>query len=287
MNNVLLQRLKEKMQSQSINSVKCMYPEELLDMLASYDSQAMDFIAWMNEERLLKYVYVVKCACGEFVYVYENRLFNTNDDICCSKCGNLLERDMIQRKGQLRYSLDKRSIMDYCDDVVQWRKRGYKQKIIPMRVSEKVDGFTMAKKKIFIGSSKESIEDMAIIAALIDSMGAEARPWNSVTNPVFIAGNYTLDSLLEVAEKVDGAIFMFNAEDVTWYTKRMKEANTVRDNVLLEYGLFCGKKGRKNVAFVCKNNPKIASDLLGITYIDGDATESQIRIGLSSWLKQF
>lgn len=34
-------------------------------------------------------------------------------------------------------------------------------------------------------------------------------------------------------------------------------------------------------------NPKIASDLLGITYIDGDAAESQIRIGLSSWLKQF
>ena len=56
MNNVLLQRLKEKLQSQSINSVKCMYPEELLDMLASYDSQAMDFVAWMNEERFLKYV---------------------------------------------------------------------------------------------------------------------------------------------------------------------------------------------------------------------------------------
>ena len=147
--------------------------------------------------------------------------------------------------------------MDYCDDVAQWRKRGYKQKIIPMRVSEKVEGFTMAKKKIFIGSSKESIEDMAIIAALIDSMEAEARPWNSVTNPVFIAGNYTLDSLLEVAEKVDGAIFMFNAEDVTWYTERMKEENTVRDNVLLEYGLFCGKKGRKNVAFVCKNKKRV------------------------------
>lgn len=286
MNNVLLQRLKEKLQSQSINSVKCMYPEELLDMLASYDSQAMDFIAWMNEERLLKYVYVVKCACGELVYVYENRLFNTNDDIYCSKCGNLLERDIIQRKGQLRYSLDKRSIMDYCDDVAQWRKRGYKQKIIPMRVSEKVEGFTM-KKKIFLGSSMESEEYMTMIAAMLDRLGAESRPWNSLKHPVFIAGNYTLDSLLEVAENVDGAIFIFNAEDVTWYTKRLKEENTVRDNVLLEYGLFCGKKGRKNVAFVCKNNPKIASDLLGITYIDGNASEPEIRMGLSGWLNQF
>ena len=34
------------------------------------------------------------------------------------------------------------------------------------------------------------------------------------------------------------------------------------------------------------NNPRIASDLSGITYINGDDSESKMRIGLSNWLKQ-
>lgn len=288
MNNVLLQRLKKKLQSRSINSVKSMYPEEVMDMIECYDSQAMYFIEWMNKERLIKYVYIIKCVCGENISIYENRLLNTKNEIYCAMCGNLLEREEIQKQGQLRYYLDKEAIMNYCidDDVIQWKKREYKQNIIPIRLSEKVEEIKMERKKIFIGSSKESESCMTTIAALIDSLGSESRPWNSLTNPVFVAGNYTLDSLLEVADDVDGAIFIFSADDKTWYTKHLKEENTVRDNVLLEYGLFCGKKGRKKVAFVCKNNPRIASDLLGITYIDGNGSESQIKLELSSWLKQ-
>lgn len=65
-------------------------------------------------------------------------------------------------------------------------KRGYKQNIIPMRVSENVEDFIMKKKKVFIGSSKEAEEELTIISAMLDDLGAEARPWNSLTNPVLL-----------------------------------------------------------------------------------------------------
>ena len=219
MNNILLRQLKNQLQSRSVNSVKYIYPEELLDMIGCDDHRAEQFIIWLNAERLLKYIYVVNCKCGETVYVHENRLFYTKDDIYCSRCGFLFGRDEIKRKGQLMYSLNKQAIMDYDDETLQWKKRGYKQNIIPMRVSENVEDFIMKKKKVFIGSSKEAEEELTIISAMLDDLGAEARPWNSLTNPVFVAGNYTLDSLFKVAEEVDCSFFLFNADDEIWYTE--------------------------------------------------------------------
>lgn len=75
MNNILLRQLKNQLQSRSVNSVKYIYPEELLDMIGCDDHRAEQFIIWLNAERLLKYIYVVNCKCGETVYVHENRLF--------------------------------------------------------------------------------------------------------------------------------------------------------------------------------------------------------------------
>ena len=49
-----------------------------------------------------------------------------------------------------------------------------------MRVSENVEDFIMKKKKVFIGSSKEAEEELTIISAMLDDLGAEARPWNSM-----------------------------------------------------------------------------------------------------------
>lgn len=60
---------------------------------------------------------------------------------------------------------------------------------------------------------------------------------------------------------------------------------TTRDNVLFEYGLFVGKKGRNNVVFICKNKPKIASDLKGITYIDADNGDFHMKVELKDWLE--
>lgn len=66
----------------------------------------------------------------------------------------------------------------------------------------------------------------------------------------------------------------------------LEENSTVRDNVLFEYGLFAGALGKENVCFVCKGHPKLASDLKGITYIDGDLRELPIKNKLKDWLEK-
>ena len=46
-----------------------------------------------------------------------------------------------------------------------------------------------------------------------------------------------------------------------------------------------GALEKEKVCFVCKGNPKIASDLKGITYIDGDLGETQVKLKLKDWIE--
>lgn len=63
-----------------------------------------------------------------------------------------------------------------------------------------------------------------------------------------------------------------------------RTSNAVRDNVLFEYGLFMGALGKERVCFVCKDQPKVASDLKGITYIDGNESLTKIKLKLKDWV---
>ena len=51
-----------------------------------------------------------------------------------------------------------------------------------------------------------------------------------------------------------------------------------------EYGLFMGTLGKGKVCFICKGKPNIASDIQGITYIDGDSGDAHVRARLKSWV---
>lgn len=117
--------------------------------------------------------------------------------------------------------------------------------------------------KVFIGSSKESLEKAEDIAAFISEKGHTPIIWNKA----FKAGEYTFERLDDIAQSVDAAIFIFSQDDAIWYSEN-DVIMSVRDNVLIEYGLFCGALGRRNVAIAFNGKPKIASDLYGITYID-------------------
>ena len=135
--------------------------------------------------------------------------------------------------------------------------------------------------KIFIGSSKESIDYMRQVAAIIESEGHEPLKWNKPG--LFIAGQYTFESLENIAQKVDAALFIFNSDDKIWY-RDQDIVGSVRDNVLIEYGLFCGNVSIMKSCICCANNPRIASDLNGITYIDL-TNMSQAEIEIIEWLK--
>jgi len=132
---------------------------------------------------------------------------------------------------------------------------------------------------IFIGSSTESLGKAEEIAAYIDRNGHTAKIW---TDEGFLAGRHVLDCLINVANRVDAAIFVFNEDDTQWYRKNQVAA--VRDNVLVEYGLFCGILGKHNVAICVNGEPKIASDLSGLIYIDINKW-ADAKIKLKQWLE--
>lgn len=76
--------------------------------------------------------------------------------------------------------------------------------------------------KIFIGSSKESEDIMTDIGSILENMHEDPVCWNEA----FIAGENTFENLVEISKSVDAAIFIFKADDKTWF--RYKEINTVR-----------------------------------------------------------
>jgi len=118
----------------------------------------------------------------------------------------------------------------------------------------------MAKMSIFIGSATEDKEAAATIARALADNGYKPRRWWED----FPAGSITLDRLLEIAKKVDGAVFLFTGVDKTWY--REKVSGTPRDNVILEYGIFVAQLGRERTIVLKDPRARLPSDIAPITY---------------------
>lgn len=171
-------------------------------------------------------------------------------------------------KAKVEYLLEWKS--SYIKSMAQWQEE------------ESIMKNKEEKKKIFLGSSKEAQESMIEVGIIIEELGHVPITW---TDPkIFIPTDFAYESLFKVLEEVDGAIFIFNKDDTVWY--REKEFNKVRDNVLLEYGMFAGKLGRNKVTMACKDNPDIATDLMGVNYIDLEKMMSAKK-KIEIWLNQF
>jgi hypothetical protein len=132
--------------------------------------------------------------------------------------------------------------------------------------------------KIFIGSSRRMLPLVDEIAALLRSLGHEARPWTEA----FEHGDITIDRLVMLAREVDGAILVCSGDD-----KLESGYYQSRPNIMIEIGLFVGHLGRKRT-LVCRfGDHKLPSDLGGLTYVDlGDEADhlgSRIRDELSGW----
>lgn len=117
------------------------------------------------------------------------------------------------------------------------------------------------KAKIFIGSS---VEGLGIAYAIQQNLihNAEVTVWDQ---GVFELSATTIESLEKVLEKSDFGIFVFSPDDIAKIRKN--EFSIVRDNVIIEYGLFVGKLGRERVFFVKPMNQDLhlPTDLMGIT----------------------
>jgi hypothetical protein len=136
--------------------------------------------------------------------------------------------------------------------------------------------------EIFIGSSRESVDLVREIEVWLEEHGHQPTPWDNLG--LFPPGEQTLNILIGISRRVEGAIFVFNADDKIWY--RSDSVSQPRDNVLIEYGLFAGALGPTK-AIICRNgNPKQAVDLHGLTFIDiSEQRRARAKLEISIWAR--
>ncbi|WP_433853876.1 Pycsar phage resistance system effector protein PycTIR [Stenotrophomonas nitritireducens] len=132
--------------------------------------------------------------------------------------------------------------------------------------------------RVFIMSS---VEALPIVDLLIKQFAHDPFLAVAWKNGVFRASNYTLDELEAELDDSDFAIAVAHADDVV--ITRDDEWPTIRDNVILEFGLFMGRLGRRR-AFLMEPRDvdlKLPSDLAGLTtipyrYVKGKDAEHYI-----------
>jgi predicted nucleotide-binding protein len=126
------------------------------------------------------------------------------------------------------------------------------------------------KAKLFIGSSAESVE---VAEALQSNLhfSFDVTVWSQL---LFPPSHTTLAPLIKQAKSSDFAIFVFQPNDLTLLRDSL--VSTVRDNVILELGLFIGQIGLERTYFLIpeKETLHIASDLIGLTPLSYDANHS-------------
>jgi hypothetical protein len=113
---------------------------------------------------------------------------------------------------------------------------------------------------VFVGSSTEGIP----IAKALQAGLSECCDITLWSQGIFEPSFGYLESLVKALELADFAVLILTPDDLT--DRRGAEANSPRDNVIFELGLFIGRLGRQRCFFVHdKTLPiKIPSDLLGI-----------------------
>jgi hypothetical protein len=136
--------------------------------------------------------------------------------------------------------------------------------------------------EIFIGSSSENRSSTHDIQEIVQKIFPECKCLAWTDDKVFKPSEYTLESLIKCSKEVDCAIFIFDGDDTVENSKG--KFKKTRDNVLIEYGLFVGALGRKNVAILYKEKTDMPSDLSGITYI---AMDVKMHSKLQTWLNDF
>ncbi|WP_273023298.1 TIR domain-containing protein [Rheinheimera sp.] len=117
------------------------------------------------------------------------------------------------------------------------------------------------KPRVFIGSS---VEGLNVAYAVQQNLTHDSEPtvWDQ---GIFDLSKTTIESLVKAVNESDFGIFIFSPDDVT--KMRGNERNSIRDNVIFEFGLFTGKLGRERVFFIKPDGSDVhlPTDLVGIT----------------------
>lgn len=112
---------------------------------------------------------------------------------------------------------------------------------------------------LFLGSSSEGLE---IASALQDEISrfCDVDRWDQ--GAIAPSGSALL-SLIENADSYDFAVLVATPDDST--ISRGEKVESVRDNIVFEFGLFAGLLGLKRTYLLATSSAKLPSDLLGLT----------------------
>jgi hypothetical protein len=121
----------------------------------------------------------------------------------------------------------------------------------------------MTNPRVFIASSTEGLKyAKALQESLEDDKVADCTIW---TQDVFRSSTYPIPNIVNAAKESDYGIFIFSPDDVTLL--RDEKHKTVRDNVILELGVFIGALGREHCFIVSPDDVvdfRIPTDLIGL-----------------------
>jgi predicted nucleotide-binding protein len=108
--------------------------------------------------------------------------------------------------------------------------------------------------RIFVGSSQEAVDRGTVtrLAVWLEELKQEPIPRNKPG--VFLPGQHTFPQILRLSKDVDAAILVFSEDDKTWH--RGDLVNQVRDNVLIEYGVFAAARGMERAIIARDREPK-------------------------------
>jgi hypothetical protein len=137
----------------------------------------------------------------------------------------------------------------------------------------------MDKPRIFLGSSAQQQKLVHALTRGLEEV-AHVEPWTTSFNP----GTTALERLLELAQEVDFAAFVFARDD--WTTNNPPASDPAapgqaspRDNVVFEAGLFGGALGMRRTFILHASGSKLPTDLLGLTTVryGEETTATEIR----------
>lgn len=125
------------------------------------------------------------------------------------------------------------------------------------------------KPRILVGSSKEGLPLAHAFKDLLEP-DIEVQLWNDA---FFAPGEFTLESLEIRSRSFDGALVVGTADDRV--TSRGAEFDSVRDNLLFEFGMFVAMFGRRKAILALEGlgETKIPSDLFGLTCVGFSRTD--------------
>lgn len=135
------------------------------------------------------------------------------------------------------------------------------------------------KPRVFVASSGEAVRLAQAIQQNLK--GAEVTLW---TQDAFHVGNNIIDELNRNLQRCDFGVFIFSPDDII--TIRGEKQQAVRDNVVLELGMFIGRLGKERSFIVQPTgaNMRLPTDLLGVitAQYDRDQAKSEPVAALGS-----